>query len=197
MRIGILGSGDVGKALARGFSSRGHDVAIGSREPRRSRTRRNTAKSSRWRSHTTGRRGPSTVPALQNFAGKPVMDATNPLHFEAGKLPALSIGRDSSAGEEIQRMIPGARVVKCFNTIGNGLMADPQFEGGPPSMFICGNDEAAKKTVTELVEPLGRKGEVLDAGGIEISRYSEPLAMLWIAYGIKTGSWTHAFKLLR
>jgi len=213
MRLGILGSGDVGKALARGFVSRNHEVAIGSRTP---------GKLSDFAGEQQGRLRAATfaeaaafgklvVLAVEfahamdaidlagdsNLEGKTVMDVTNPLKFEEGKLPSLSIGLNDSAGETLQRRLPRAKVVKAFNIIGNADMVDPRFEGGPPTMFICGNDEGAKKTVAAIVESFGWKNEVIDVGGIEESRYLEPLCMLWVHYAIRFSSRHHGFKLLR
>lgn len=132
-----------------------------------------------------------------NFAGKTVIDCTNPLRFEEGKMPELSIGFDNSAGEEVQRWLPDAKVVKAFNIIGNQFMVDPQFPDGPPTMLIAGNDGGAKQTVTELIESLGWKDAVTDLGRIEESRYLEPMCIVWVHYGIRTGAWDHAFKMLR
>ncbi|HEY6224599.1 MAG TPA: hypothetical protein VIW26_12505 [Gemmatimonadales bacterium] len=131
-----------------------------------------------------------------NFAGKVVIDTTNPLDSSHGPPPRLAVGFDDSAGEQVQRWLPQARVVKAFNIVGNAFMVQPQFPGGPPDMFICGNDAAAKQTVTDICRSFGWPG-ALDLGGIEMARYLEPLAMVWIVYGFGTGSWNHAFKLLR
>lgn len=211
MHVGILGSGDVGKALARGFLSRGHSVTIGSREPAklsefvRERPDRLVAKNF----EETARDGDvivlatlfaGTQSALQlakseNFAGKVVIDATNPLKFEPGKPPALSVCGTDSAGESVQRWLPGAKVVKAFNTVGNALFVDPHFAGGPPTMFVAGNDDVAKNKVMQIAESFG--WEAIDAGPIAASRYLEALAMLWIDYAIGTNTWQHAFKLLR
>jgi predicted dinucleotide-binding enzyme len=85
-------------------------------------------------------------------------------------------------------------VVKCFNTVGNVLMYKPKLKGGPPTMFIAGNNEDAKKQTTELLTQFG--WETSDIGGIESSRYLEAMCLAWVLHGIKTGSWGHAFKLL-
>ncbi len=212
MKIGILGSGDVGKALARGFASRNHEVVISSREPEklqefvveqngrvRSGTFEEAAKFGEIVVIATlfaGTKHALELADTVNFAGKPVIDCTNPLKFEEGKLPELSIGFDNSAGEEVQRWLPGAKVVKAFNIIGNHFMVDPKLPDGPPTMFIAGNDDSAKKTVTQLIESLGWQGAVSDLGGIEESRYLEPMCIVWVHYGIRTGSWNHAFKML-
>jgi predicted dinucleotide-binding enzyme len=130
----------------------------------------------------------------KNFAGKVVIDVTNPLDFSKG-IPELAVGHTDSAGEIIQRLLPEAKVVKAFNIVGNPHMFRPDFSGGPPTMFICGNDEQAKKTVTEILSAFG--WEAADIGGIEGSRLLEPLAMLWIVYYFKSNNGNHAFKLLR
>jgi predicted dinucleotide-binding enzyme len=88
-----------------------------------------------------------------------------------------------------------ARVVKAFNIVGNAHMFRPDFSGGPPDMFIAGNDAAAKDVVSQILNEFG--WEAIDLGGIESSRYLEPLAMTWITYGFRTNTWNHAFKLLR
>lgn len=211
MRVGILGSGDVGKALARGFVSRGHHVTIGSREPAKladfAREHGDRLSSANFEQTATvaelavvatlfsGTQSALQMAGPQNFAGKVVIDATNPLKFEPGKPPALSLSGNDSAGESIQRWLPDARVVKAFNTVGNAHFVGPHFPGGPPTMFVAGNDDAAKNKVAQIAESFG--WEVVDAGPIQASRYLEALAMLWIDYGIHTGTFQHAFKLLR
>jgi predicted dinucleotide-binding enzyme len=107
----------------------------------------------------------------------------------------LFVGFEDSLGEQVQKAAPGARVVKAYNTVGNTLFVDPQLPGGPPTMFIAGNDDAAKATVTQLLEDTG--WEVADLGGIEASRWLEAMCMAWVAYGARTGTWNHAWKLLR
>jgi 8-hydroxy-5-deazaflavin:NADPH oxidoreductase len=135
----------------------------------------------------------------KNFAGKVLIDVTNPLDFSKGIPPKLSVGHTDSAGEIVQRLLPDARVVKAFNIVGNIHMVHPDFHqerGGPPTMFICGNDDEAKKVVTDNF--LAKFGwETIDIGGIEGARLLEPLAMLWITYYFKTNNGNHAFKLLR
>ncbi|HET9393439.1 MAG TPA: NADPH-dependent F420 reductase [Candidatus Rubrimentiphilum sp.] len=213
MKIGILGSGDVGKALARGFASRGHEVMISSREPEKL-NEFITEQNGRVRAGSfedaakfgevvviatlfSGTKHALDMAGPANLSGKTVIDCTNPLSFPEGKPPQLSLGFDNSAGEEVQRWLPDAKVVKAFNIIGNQFMVDPKFPGGPPTMFIAGNDDHAKKTVTQLIEPLGWQGAVADLGGIEESRYLEPMCIVWVHYGIRTGSWDHALKMLR
>lgn len=210
INVGILGSGDVGKALARGFISLGHDVKIGSRDPEK--LAGFVAEAGSHASTGTleeaaafgdmivlATLGVAALEAIEqarraSFRGKVVIDATNPLDHSAG-IPRLTIGHTDSNGEQIQRAIPEARVVKAFNTVGNPHMVKPDFPGGPPDMFICGNDDDAKKVVTQLCQAFG--WGVIDIGGIEGSRYLEPMCMVWVAHGIKSGQWNHAFKMLR
>ena len=212
MRIGILGTGDVGRALGSGFAATGHQVKVGSRDANNPRLKEWAGKAG---AHTSGgtfadaaafgelvvlaTRWSGTENALrlagtESLAGKVLVDATNPLDFST-RPPTLAVGRTDSGGEQVQRWAPGARVVKAFNTVGNALMFRPSFAGGPPDMFTCGNDEAAKRVVGTILNEFG--WEAIDLGGIEQSRYLEPLAMVWIVHGFRTNSWNHAFKLLK
>jgi 8-hydroxy-5-deazaflavin:NADPH oxidoreductase len=86
-----------------------------------------------------------------SFAGKVVIDVTNPLDFSKGMPPRLAIGHTDSAGETVQRMLPDSKVVKAFNIVGNPHFIHPDYPGGPPTMFICGNDEDAKKSVVNNI----------------------------------------------
>lgn len=212
MRIGILGTGDVGRTLGTAFGACGHEVKLGSRDA-------GNPKIKEWQSragaHASGgtfadaaKFGDVIVIATlwagtenalklagpDNFAGKVVIDTTNPLDFTTMP-PRLAIGLTDSAGEQVQRWLTTGRVVKAFNIVGNAHMFRPDFPGGPPDMFIAGNDAAAKDVVSQILNEFG--WEVIDLGGIESSRYLEPLAMTWITYGFRTNTWNHAFKLLR
>ena len=129
-----------------------------------------------------------------NCRGKVVIDATNPLDFSPGGPPKLAIGHTDSLGERVQQWMPKGRVVKAFNTVGNPLFYKPQLQGGPPDMFICGNDADAKKLVSQICREFG--WGVIDIGGIEGARYLEPMCMTWVLHGILSGSWNHAFKML-
>ncbi len=213
MKIGILGSGDVGQKLGSEFAALGHDVKMGTRDPNSEKIKAWVAKNGPRASAGTFQEAASfaelavlatlwsgTENAIRlanpkNLAGKTVMDTTNPLIFYPDAPPALALGHTDSAGEQVQRWLPEARVIKVFNMIGNAHMVTPQFPGGPPDMFICGNDKAAKAKVTEICSDFG--WPVIDIGGIEGARLLEPLAMLWILYGVRSGTWNHAFKLLR
>lgn len=209
MKIGILGSGDVGKSFARAFSATGNEVKIGSRSPEKlaefaSKNKGITAGTFKDTASfgdivVLATHGAATEEAINlagksNFKGKVVLDATNPLEFPAGGPPKLFVGHDDSLGERVQRWLPEARVVKAFNTAGNTLFYKPQFPGGTPDMFICGNDADAKKTVSQICKDFG--WGVIDLGGIESSRYLEPMCITWVLHGVLTGSWTHAFKML-
>ena len=210
MKVGVLGSGAVGKVLAAGFLSLGHEAKIGSREPDKlSDWVKGAGKgASAGTFEEAARFGDLIVLATlgagaenairlagaKNFAGKVIIDATNPLDFSKG-MAQLYIGHTDSLGEQVQRWLPDARVVKAFNTVGNPHMIKPKFPGGPPDMFICGNDDAAKTLVSQICEQFG--WGVVDIGGIEGSRHLEPMCMVWVLHGIRAKSWNHAFKMLR
>ena len=212
MQVGILGSGEVGQALGLGFAKLGHDVKIGSREPGADKLKPWVAKAGKRAStgsfEDTARFADIAVLATlwsgteaalnlavpRNLAGKVVIDVTNPLKFGPNQPPSLSVGFSDSGGEQVQRWLPHSKVVKAFNTVGHAHMVQPDFPGGPPDMFICGNDASAKHAVAGICGQFGWK--VVDAGGIEGARLLEPLCMLWVLHGLQTGSWDHAFKLL-
>lgn len=195
MKIGILGTGQVGQSLAAGFRKHGHEVKLGHRDPKQS-----YADAARFGEVVllctpwSGTQNAIKLSDPKNLAGKVVIDVTNPLKFEESEAPALAIGFTDSGGEQVQRWLPQARVVKAFNIVGNDLMVDPKLPGGPPDMFIAGNDAAAKQTVTQICKQFG--WPVVDIGGIEGSRLLEPLAMLWVVVGFKLNRWEQAWKLL-
>jgi 8-hydroxy-5-deazaflavin:NADPH oxidoreductase len=216
MKIGILGSGEVGRKLADGCIDHGHQVMIGTRNPTKEEIRKwiDNPKhkenafvgsfaeaasfgeliiiSTLW----GGTENAINLAISSNFNDKIVVDTTNPLEFAKDSPPKLSLGYDKSAGEIIQSILPNSKVVKAFNTVGNPHMIHPDFPGGPPTMFICGNFKAAKDIIIEeLLTPFG--WETIDIGGIEQSRLLEPLAMLWITCYIQSGLGNHAFKLLK
>jgi predicted dinucleotide-binding enzyme len=213
-RIGVLGTGDVGRVLAAGFAALGHDVKLGSRDAKNPKAVEWAEKNGAHASAGTfadaakfgeviivatnwaGTKNAIELAGFDNFAGKVVIDSTNPLDFSKGAPPTLAIGTTDSAGESIQRWLPKAHVVKAFNIVGNPHMVNPSFPTGKPDMFICGDDEGAKKTVAALCTELGWPGAV-DIGGITGARYLEPMAMVWISVFFKTGSGAHALALLR
>lgn len=209
-KVGILGSGVVGKALGAGFLALGHEVMIGSREPDKLKPWVNAAgpgasagtfeQAVRFGQMIvlatlgTGTENAIHLAGANNFIAKVVIDTTNPLDFSKGA-PQLSIGHTDSLGERVQRALPGAWVVKAFNTVGSPLMINPQLPGGPPDMFICGDDDRAKNKVSEVCKDFG--WGVIDIGGIQGSRHLEPMCMVWVLYGMRAKTWTHAFKMLR
>jgi hypothetical protein len=213
MRVGVLGSGEVGRRLAAGFRSRDHDVMIGSRDPGKPELRE-------WLSGDgagieagtfaqAAQHGELLVLAVlgdaaeeaiadagpENFSGKVVIDAMNPLDFSGGFPPKLSVTGEDSLGERVQRALPDAKVVKAFNTIGNPYFVDPKFGEGTPTMLIAGDDEGAKRTVGDVLADFGWPDPV-DIGGIEGSRELEAICIAWVKIGGARGSWDHGFKLL-
>jgi len=211
MRVGILGSGDVAKALGRGFVKYGHDVMLGTRTP--DKLADWAAKNPKGRVATFAEaakfgelivlavKGTAAADVLraagaENVARKPVIDTTNPI---ADLPPSNGVLRfftslDESLMERLQNEFAGARFVKAFSSVGNASMVDPEFKGGKPTMFICGNDDAAKKTVTGILDQFG--WEIADMGKVEAARAIEPLCMLWCIPGFLRNDWVHAFKML-
>lgn len=214
MRIAILGTGVVGNALGQGFITLGHEVKMGGRDAK-------NEKAAAWAKSmgdkasvgtfadaasfgeiillaTLGVANESALTAAgaANLRGKVIIDTTNPLgHMGAGAPPTLAVSGNDSGGERVQRHVPEALVVKAFNTVGAPHMFRPSFPGGPPDMFICGNSADAKKKVASLLGDFG--WGVVDIGGIESSRYLEPMCITWVLAGIHGGNWNMAFKLLR
>jgi len=213
MNVGVLGSGDVGKALGQGFLTLGHRVMMGAREPNSAGAVGWTEAAGRNASHGTFTQaaqfgdvvvlatlGVATENAIRlagpdHFRGKLVLDATNPLDFSKGMPPALVGGVGDSGGERHQRLLPDAHVVKAFNTVGHGLMFRPQLPGGAPDMFICGDDAAAKKRAAEICKNFG--WGVVDVGGIGAAHYLEAMCLVWVLASVNAGNWNQAFKLLR
>jgi predicted dinucleotide-binding enzyme len=212
-RVGVLGSGEVGRRLAAGFCSRGHDVMIGSRDPGKPELREWLAGDGAGVEAGTfaqaATHGELLVLAVlgnaaeeaiadagpESFSGKVVIDAMNPLDFSGGFPPKLSIAGEDSLGERVQRALPDAKVVKAFNTIGNPYFVDPSFRDGQPTMLIAGEDEDAKRTVVDLLADFGWP-DTVDLGGIEASRELEAICIAWVKIGGARGSWDHGFKLL-
>jgi predicted dinucleotide-binding enzyme len=212
-RVGVLGTGEVGRRLAAGFNSRGHEVMIGSRDPHKPELREwLSGEGAGIESGTFAQTaahgellvlavlGDAAEPAIadagtENFGGKVVIDAMNPLDFSGGFPPKLSIFGEDSLGERVQRALPDAKVVKAFNTIGNPYFVDPRFSDGEPTMLIAGDDDGAKKTVRDVLTDFGWS-DVVDIGGIEGSRELEAICIAWVKIGGARGAWDHGFKLL-
>jgi 8-hydroxy-5-deazaflavin:NADPH oxidoreductase len=211
MRVGVLGSGVVGRTLAEGFSRHGQETMLGTR---------NTAKLADWqKEHPSTQLGSFADAArfgeiivlsvkgsaasdvlraagADNLSGKPVIDTTNPI---ANAPPVDSVLRfftdfDESLLERLQREYSDVRFVKAFNSVGAARMVNPHYTDGMPTMFICGNDAVAKKTVAGILVEFG--WDVADMGSAQAARAIEPLCMLWCILGLRDNEWTHAFKLL-
>jgi 8-hydroxy-5-deazaflavin:NADPH oxidoreductase len=211
MKIGILGSGGVATTLAAGFLAAGHAVMLGTRD---------AGKLGDWRAEhgdaevgsvaqaaafgellvlaVKGSAAEAVLRAAASaLAGKVVIDATNPIADappEDGVIRYFT-GPNESLMERLQAQHPAARLVKAFNSVGAGLMVKPKLQGGRPSMFIAGNDVAAKAQVTQLLDAFGWDSE--DMGRAAGARAIEPLAMLWCIPGFLRNDWAHAFKMLR
>ncbi len=211
MKVGILGSKDVGQALARGISKHGHAVMIGTRDAEKLRLFAEETKVQVGSFADAARFGEVVILALNgqgaeaaidlagpaSFEDKLVLDSTNPLDFSKGMPPGLFVGTTDSLGERIQRKLPRAKVVKCFNTVPNSVMIDPPFTE-PVPMIICGDDPEAKRRTEALLRSFGWPG-VLDVGGIDGARWLEALVPLWVRAGAALdlfgkGSW--AFKVV-
>ena len=212
MNIAVIGSGDVGQALAKGLVEAGHHVMIGTRDTHKkelSWTKKHHKEKLQVGSfaeaadfgemaflavawHATDNVLAIVRPEL---SGKIVVDVTNPLLFtEDG--PQLAVGHTMSAGELVQQSLTDSHVVKTLNTINYRHMIKPHFNQGTPTMFMCGNNASAKAHVRELLIELGWV-DVQDLGPIEKSRLLEPLCLLWIDYGAINDTWDHAVSIIR
>lgn len=212
-KIGIIGSGVVGQALAKGFIRHGYDVMIGTN---------NAGKIEELKNITDGKakagnfadtaafgeiivlaaKGSAAEDALRiagisNLKGKTVIDATNPISDEPPVNAVLKFFTtlDESLMEKLQKFAPEANFVKAFSCVGNALMVNPDFGGIKPTMFIAGNNEAAKQEVKNILDKFG--WETDDMGQAEAARAIEPLCILWCIPGFRNNSWMHAFKMLR
>lgn len=212
-KIGILGSGPVGKTLAKGFLDNGYQVMLASRDPEKIRD---------WGEQagdlaevgdfafTAGFGdilvlavgGSVALDALEaseaiNLKGKTIMDATNPIASEGPENGVLRYFTEmnSSLMEKLQDAFPEANFVKAFNSIGSAVMVNPDFDGERPTMFICGNSEEAKREASDILELFGH--EVEDMGTAEAARAIEPLAMLWCIPGFLHNKWYQAFRFLK
>jgi 8-hydroxy-5-deazaflavin:NADPH oxidoreductase len=208
MNVGIIGSGQVAQALAKGFLDRGDAVALGTRDPAKladfvtshsgARAMSSAEAAAFGELNVIATSGAATIAVLQAldsaaFANKVVIDVTNFIAEGDGGF-RLETGADDSMGERVQRALPQAHVVKAFNTVAAADMVRPKYSGGPPTMFIAGDDAGAKATVTDILKNFGY--DVADIGGITSSRYLEAMCMAWLLYGQVNGTWHHAFKLL-
>lgn len=211
MKIGVLGSGQVAKVLASGFLKHGHQVMVGSRDPK---------KLEEWKSKSvsglTGTFeeaaafGDTIVLAIKgtaaerlvqsladNLKGKVIIDTTNPIAESPPVNGVLQFftSQNDSLMEHLQKIAPDSKFVKAFNSVGNLLMVNPSIRSGKPTMFICGNDDGAKKKVLLILDQFGWEG--VDFGKVESARAIESLCMLWCIPGFIRNEWTHAFKLVK
>jgi hypothetical protein len=210
-RVGVVGSGQVAQVLAGGFKKHGYSVTIGSREPAKlaAFTAESGIPAADFAATAAGAdivvlavKGTGALESLQlagaaNLDGKVVIDATNPIANEPPEHGVIRYftGPNDSLMERLQGAFPAARFVKAWNSVGNGFMVNPTFPGGPPTMFICGNDAAAKAEVTGILAQFGWGAE--DMGLVQSARMIEALCQLWCAPGLLRNQWTHAFKLLK
>lgn len=209
MKIGIIGSGNVGGALGTRWAKIGHEVIFGTRDPRGPEMQQLAARASgKTRAASladAAREGQvlllatpwpaaqQVIAGLGDLSGKILIDATNPLLPD---LSGLAIGTTTSAAEQVAGWARGAKVVKAFNTVGANIMANPAFEGHRPVMFYCGDDADAKQVVAKLISEL--VFEPVDAGPLKQARLLEPFAMLWISMALGQGmGQDFAFELLR
>lgn len=207
--IGVIGSGTVGQVLAAGYARKGHAVTIGSRSPEKLAEFGAVNPGVKVGDVAAAAAADVVIVAVLGqaaedavalagaaLAGKVVIDACNPIAGPPvnGFIPYFT-GPNDSLMERLQKQAPEARFVKAFNSVGNALMIDPTVAGGRPTMFICGNDGAAKTTVAGLLNEVGWDAE--DVGGVEMARAVEPLCQLWCATGFLGRGWNHAFKLVR
>jgi hypothetical protein len=213
-KIGIIGSGPVGKSLAKGFLKYHYPTMIGSR----SKDKQTKLAEELGGELLTGDfqetaafadilvlavKGIVASDALHTIGPAPlenkvVIDTTNPIAEAPPQNGVLNFFTDinHSLMEDLQESFPNVRFVKAFNSIGSAMMVNPSFPNGEkPSMFICGNDDDAKSEVKKIIDLFGFETE--DMGGVEAARAIEPLCMLWCIPGFQTNSWGHAFRLLR
>lgn len=212
-KIGILGSGNVARALGTGFLNHGYEVMLSTRD---------ASKLAEWKEKRGEKayvgsfeeaakfgntivlavQGAAAVEAIeqagpQHLDGKTVIDVTNPIDEippQDGVLKFFT-NLDESLMEILQERFPAAHFVKAFNSVGNALMVTPDFKEGRPSMFICGNNDKAKQEVTDIVTKFGWEPE--DMGKATAARAIEPLCMLWCIPGFLRGEWSHAFRLVK
>lgn len=212
-KVAVLGSGVVGETLSNGFLGHGYTVMRGSREPDKlaawlAGAGKNAqigtfAEAAAWGEVVVlAVKGSAAESALalsgtHNLAGKLVLDTTNPIVERPPDHGVLHFftNFDESLMERLQKQAPQALFVKAFSCVGSVSMVNPSFPGGPPTMFICGNDANAKTEARAILERFG--WEVADMGAAQAARAIEPLCILWCIPGFRDNSWTHAFKLLK
>ena len=214
MRIGIIGSGEVGQSLGRGFATLGHNVMLGSRTP-------DSDKVQAWVKETEGETSAGTFRDVAHFgeivvlatlwagtenavelagadtlAAKIIIDVTNPMDFSHGMPPFLTHGTNDSGGEQVQRWLPDSKVVKAFNIVNSADMVNPDYPSGTPDMYIAGDHADAKIKVAEICKQFGWE-RVTDLGDLSGARHMEALANFWVHLAlVRGGAWRQAFSLL-
>lgn len=213
MKYGVLGTGMVGQALSKKLVNLGHEVCMGSRSADNA-----AAAAFAEEAGELGRAGTfadaaafadvamlavkgehalKVVEACEgHLDGKVLMDLTNPLDFSRGFPPRLFVCNDDSLGEQIQRAVPECKVVKTFNTLANSIMVDPGRLGEPTDVFVAGEDEGAKQTVSGILVEWGH-AQPIDMGGIDASRGLEAWLLLWTRLYGKLGTPHFNLKLVR
>jgi predicted dinucleotide-binding enzyme len=211
-KIGVIGSGVVGKTLAAGLLKAGHPVMLGSQDSGKLDALKKEIGSTLQVGSfgDAAQFGDITVFAVKGsaaesiikgiavqLAGKVVIDTTNPIADAPPVNGVLQFftGPNDSLMERLQAAAPKAHLVKAWSSVGNAFMIHPTFAEGRPTMFICGNDPEAKRTVSELLNRVGWDFE--DMGKVEAARAIEPLCQLWCIPGLLESRWSHAFKLLK
>lgn len=204
MKIGVLGTGNVGHAIAGRFIELGHMVMMGSRTADNEKAVEWAAKTGKNASAGDFKQtavfgeilvlclnGAATVEALEmagtdNFKGKIVIDITNPLDFSKGMPPTLFVCNTDSLGEQVQKTLPGAMVVKTLNIVTADVMVNPALVPGEIDMLLCGDDENAKAKTTEILRSFGWKS-MIDLGSIQSARHMESFVLLWVNLWQKFG----------
>jgi 8-hydroxy-5-deazaflavin:NADPH oxidoreductase len=214
MRIGILGTGDVGSSLGTKLVSVGHEVKMGSRTSPNPKTsewaKANGSKASAGTFADAAEfgeiiinctMGSASLDALnlagrQNIAGKVLIDVANPLDFSKGMPPSLTVCNTDSLAEQIQRAFPAAKVVKALNTVSNVVMVNPGLVPGEHDIFVCGNDSEAKAKVVEILRSFGWKSP-MDLGNITAARGLEMVVPIWVRLFGTFQSPNFNFKIVR
>jgi 8-hydroxy-5-deazaflavin:NADPH oxidoreductase len=212
VRIAIVGTGSLGQALGKRWAALGHRVCFGTRNPAEARVQQLVSEAGHATSAATVADAAESAEVVvlavpydaleQTFrnagdlGGKILIDCTNPVAMGADLLrQGLLIGHDASAGEEVARLAPGARVVKSLNTVGAPVVAAPQSGDDRAVMFYCGDDESAKQTTARLLDELGF--DPVDCGPLNSARLLEPVAMLWISLAFSGRGPNFAFKMMK
>ena len=199
MRIGVLGTGMVGNAIAGRLVALGHTVMMGAREAGNERAQAWVESAGEGASAgsfadaaafgelvvncTAGAHSLDALEAAgrENLAGKLLIDVANALDPSGGRPPTLTVANTDSLGEQVQRAFPDAKVVKALNTMNCQVMVDPSRVPGDHAVFVCGDDADAKRQVRELLESIGWPSlRIIDLGGIEAARGTEMYVALWL-----------------